>query len=224
MRGVAGRLPNVRPLTLAAAFALAGVTVAAALFVAHTIVAPDRPAAPRLAKAAPAPRPALSHKAESEHAKTPRLTLDEPRAWQASVAPELAPDDAARIGALPPAAPDDGAETGRASWYALPGATASGEAMDETALTAAHPTLALGSEVLVENLDNGRAVVVRINDRGPFVGDRIIDLSKGAAQEIGMVEAGVADVRVRAIDTGATGAVNDLVAGGTLGRLSPLSR
>jgi rare lipoprotein A len=223
MRGVAGLLPNVRPLTLAAAFALAGVTVAAALFVAHTIVAPDRPAAPRLAKTAP-PR-TLAHQTESEHRKAPRLKLEDQGAWEASVAPELAPDadDAARLGALPPAQSGE-AETGRASWYALPGPTASGEAMDETALTAAHPTLALGSEVLVENLDNGRSVVVRINDRGPFAGDRIIDLSKVAAQEIGMVEAGVADVRVRRIDTSATGAINDVVAGGTLGRLSPLSR
>jgi rare lipoprotein A len=214
MRGVAGLLPNVRPLTWAAAFALAGVTVAGALLVAHTIVAPDRPAAPRLAKAAPQPPRTVAHQTESEHRKAPRLKLEDQGAWEASVAPELAPDadEAARLGALPPPAPDE-AETGRASWYALSGPTASGEAMDETALTAAHPTLALGSEVLVENLDNGRAVVVRINDRGPFAGDRIIDLSKGAAQEIGMVEAGVADVRVRPVDTSATGAVNDLVAG-----------
>jgi hypothetical protein len=142
MRGVAGLLPNVRPLTLAAACALAGVTVAGALFVAHTIVAPDEPAAPRLAKLAPTPAKIVAHQPTSEHRKARRLKLEDQGAWEASVAPELAPDDddAARLGALPPA-PDGEAETGRASWYALPGPTASGEAMDETALTAAHPLL-----------------------------------------------------------------------------------
>ena len=72
-------------------------------------------------------------------------------------------------------------ETGRASWYDLSTKTASGEAMDGEALTAAHNSLPLGSQVRVENLDNGRVVVVRINDRGPFAKDRIIDLSKAAA-------------------------------------------
>ena len=90
-------------------------------------------------------------------------------------------------------------ETGRASWYDLNTKTASGEAMDASALTAAHPTLPLGTEVRVANLDNGRAVVVRINDRGPFAKDRIIDLSRAAAEELGMIDAGVAVVRVTPI-------------------------
>ena len=72
--------------------------------------------------------------------------------------------------------------------------------MDETALTAAHPSLPLGTKVKVDNLANGRSVVVRINDRGPFTKDRIIDLSKGAAAELGMIKAGVARVRVSPVE------------------------
>ena len=72
--------------------------------------------------------------------------------------------------------------------------------MDGDALTAAHNTLPLGTRVRVANLDNGRAVVVRINDRGPFAKDRIIDLSKAAAEQLGMIEDGVARVRVTPID------------------------
>ena len=73
------------------------------------------------------------------------------------------------------------AETGPASWYDFTTATASGEIMDGDALTAAHRTLPLGTKVLVENLGNGRAVVVRINDRRPAVKGRIIDVSRAAA-------------------------------------------
>jgi peptidoglycan lytic transglycosylase len=88
------------------------------------------------------------------------------------------------------------AETGRASWYDIAANTASGEAMDGDELTAAHRTLPLGTKVLVENLGNGRVVVVRINDRGPLVKGRIIDVSRAAAESLGMIRAGVAKVRV----------------------------
>ena len=74
--------------------------------------------------------------------------------------------------------------------------TASGEDMDAEALTAAHRTLPIGTMVLVENLDNGRVVKVCINDRGPFTGNRIIDVSQAAAKELDMVADGVANVRV----------------------------
>jgi len=87
-------------------------------------------------------------------------------------------------------------ETGRASWYKIAAKTASGEDMDAAALTAAHRTLPIGTMVLVENLDNGRVVKVRINDRGPFTGNRIIDVSQAAAEELDMVADGVANVRV----------------------------
>jgi rare lipoprotein A len=89
-----------------------------------------------------------------------------------------------------------GSETGPASWYDFKSRTASGEEMDAGALTAAHPSLAFGTAVLVENLSNGRSVVVRVNDRGPFTGGRIIDVSKAAAARLGMIAAGTATVRI----------------------------
>ena len=88
---------------------------------------------------------------------------------------------------------------GHASWYG-PGfagkKTASGEVFDDTKLTAAHKSLPLGTKVKVTNLENGRSVRVAINDRGPFVGNRLIDLSRAAAHALGMVENGVVRVRI----------------------------
>ena len=99
-------------------------------------------------------------------------------------------------------------EEGLASWYG-PGfhgrRTASGEIYNMYAFTAAHRLLPLGTYVLVTNLENGRRVVVRINDRGPFVPGRIIDLSYAAARALGMVEKGVARVRVVALAEGRPG-------------------
>ncbi|KAA0692405.1 septal ring lytic transglycosylase RlpA family protein [Halopseudomonas laoshanensis] len=94
-------------------------------------------------------------------------------------------------------------ETGRASYYAarLQGRhTANGERYDQSELTAAHPSLAFGTRVCVTNLYNGRETVVRINDRGPFVGNRIIDLSRQAALDLGMIQRGVARVRLSLCD------------------------
>jgi rare lipoprotein A len=90
-------------------------------------------------------------------------------------------------------------QTGRASWYSLDSPTASGEKMDDAALTAAHNFLPFGTKVRIENIANGRSVVVRINDRGPFVAGRLIDLSKAAAEELDIVAVGVADVRLSVI-------------------------
>lgn len=91
---------------------------------------------------------------------------------------------------------------GMASWYG-PGfhgnLSASGERFNQYELTAAHRSLPLGTRVRVTNLNNGRSVVVRINDRGPFIGGRIIDLSMGAASEIGMMSSGVAPVQVEVL-------------------------
>lgn len=75
--------------------------------------------------------------------------------------------------------------------------TASGERFDQHALTAAHRRLPFGSRVLVTNLSNDRSVVVRINDRGPHTRNRLIDLSRAAAEQLGMVGAGTARVRVQ---------------------------
>ena len=91
-------------------------------------------------------------------------------------------------------------ETGLASWYgdAFNGRpTSTGERFDMHAMTAAHKTLPLPGLVEVTNLANGRTVVLRVNDRGPFVDGRIIDLSRGAASELGMLQQGVGRVRVR---------------------------
>ena len=93
-------------------------------------------------------------------------------------------------------------ETGTASWYgeAFNGrSTANGEIFDLTQVSAAHKTLQLPSVVEVTNLQNNRALKVRVNDRGPFAGDRIIDLSRRAAQLLGFERTGTAPVRVRII-------------------------
>jgi rare lipoprotein A len=104
-------------------------------------------------------------------------------------------------------------QLGHASWYSLPSnVTANGEQMDPNELTAAHRSLPFGTRVLVENLANGRSVVVRINDRGPFIGGRIIDLSKAAAASIGMIEAGTAKVRVTTAGGSALAALGETTA------------
>lgn len=91
---------------------------------------------------------------------------------------------------------------GKASWYgeAFHGRlTANGEVYDMAHLTAAHPTMPLPSYARVTNLENGNSVIVRVNDRGPFVRDRVIDLSKRAAELLEYRHMGVADVRVEYI-------------------------
>lgn len=92
--------------------------------------------------------------------------------------------------------------SGTASWYGgkFHGRrTANGETYNQHALTAAHRYLPFGTEVVVTNQNNGRSVVVRINDRGPFSGGRIIDLSHQAASQIGMINSGTAKVTVEVI-------------------------
>jgi rare lipoprotein A len=96
-----------------------------------------------------------------------------------------------------------GVEVGWASWYGKDfhgRRTASGAVYDMYQLTAAHKTLPLGTSAMVTHLDNGKSVMVTINDRGPFVRGRIIDLSYAAAQALGMVEEGVARVRIEVFD------------------------
>lgn len=77
--------------------------------------------------------------------------------------------------------------------------TASGELFDMQAMTAAHRTLPFGTQVRVTNLKSGRAVVVRINDRGPFVKGRLLDLSYAAAKQLGVLRTGLARVRMEVI-------------------------
>ncbi len=97
----------------------------------------------------------------------------------------------------------DFVKTGLASWYG-PGhhgnTTASGERFDMKSYTAAHRTLAFGTVVEVLNVDNGRKVVVTINDRGPYVSGRIIDLSKSAAAQLGCMRKGICRVRLEIVE------------------------
>ena len=92
--------------------------------------------------------------------------------------------------------------SGEASWYG-PGfygnRTANGEVFRPGTMTAAHRTLPFGTRVRVTNLWNGRKAVVRINDRGPFAGDRVIDLAHGAASELGLTSSGIAQVRLEVL-------------------------
>jgi rare lipoprotein A len=94
------------------------------------------------------------------------------------------------------------AQNGKVSWYG-PGfqgrRTANGEIFDTNEMTMAHRSLAFGSKVRVTNLDNGRSIVVRVNDRGPYVGGRIADLSHAAASRLGFVEDGVVHARIELI-------------------------
>lgn len=93
-------------------------------------------------------------------------------------------------------------QTGRASWYGKRfhgRKTASGERFDMNALTAAHKELPLGTKVEVINNENGKRVVVTVNDRGPFHGNRVIDLSRAAASQLGVIRKGTANVTIRAL-------------------------
>ena len=94
----------------------------------------------------------------------------------------------------------DAAQTGMASYYKHGKRTANGERFDPHGYTAAHRTLPFGTRVLVTNLKNGKSVIVRINDRGPFSKNRVIDLSLGAAKVVGLTQSGVAKVKVVRLD------------------------
>ena len=92
-------------------------------------------------------------------------------------------------------------QTGQASWYGSAHhgrRTASGAIYDQTKLTAAHRSLQFGTRVVVTNLANGKSVEVEITDRGPYAGGRVIDLSRAAAQALGMIDSGIANVRIEA--------------------------
>lgn len=94
------------------------------------------------------------------------------------------------------------AQTGPIAWYGKKFAgrkTASGQRFDPTAMTMAHPTLPFGTRVRVTNLDNGKSVVVRVNDRGPTTAGRIADLSQAAAEQIDMVRAGVVEAKLEVL-------------------------
>ena len=98
-------------------------------------------------------------------------------------------------------------QIGLASWYGIEehnNYAASGERFSKHAYTAAHKTLPMGTVVRVTNLENGRDVIVKINDRGPFVGDRIIDLSHAPAKSVDMIQKGVVKVKVEVVSSPST--------------------
>lgn len=112
-------------------------------------------------------------------------------------------------------------ETGTASWYGAPfhgRKTSNGETYNMYDWTAAHKTLPMNTRLLVENLENGRQTTVRVNDRGPFVGDRIIDLSYNVARDLGIVKNGTGQVRITALGEAETVRV---AGGGTEARFLP---
>ncbi|NRG16692.1 septal ring lytic transglycosylase RlpA family protein [Rhizobiales bacterium] len=94
------------------------------------------------------------------------------------------------------------AQCGKASWYQLTSRTASGVMANPEAMTAAHRSLPFGTQVKVENLSNGKSVVLKIVDRGPFVRGRVIDVSRRAARELGFLRKGVARVKVMDAESG----------------------
>lgn len=134
---------------------------------------------------APAKRPSHSHRPTQPRPATPRPL-------------PVAPDSPATV--APDAGP--GVERGQAVWYASGRMTASGERFDKHAMAAAHRTLPFGTKVRVTADATGRAVVVRINDRGPFGNKtRIIDLTEAAARKLGIIDAGHAAVTIEILES-----------------------
>ena len=144
-------------------------------------------------------------------ATAPSASPSKPRATPRPSKPAVPATEpsAPAAGAVPPPPPGEivlETQTGEASYYASKfhlRRTASGERYDETALVAAHRTLPFGTRVRVTNLRNGRSVIVRVIDRGPFASPgkmpRIIDLSRRAAEELGFIREGVAPVRLEVL-------------------------
>ena len=153
----------------------------------------------------PAQAPQQFAQAEPAPAQTVQPVANQPAATEQGAQPWLerertGPPYEANGRWFVPTAEPGYQQTGTASWYGQDfqgRRTASGEAFDQEALTAAHPTLPIPSLVQVTNLENGREVIVRVNDRGPFTGDRLIDLSRGAANVLGFEQQGHARVHVR---------------------------
>jgi rare lipoprotein A len=133
--------------------------------------------------------------------ETMKTPTDPVYSTRAKANPEPGPPLDRSQGLEPPSPPPF--QTGNASWYgaALAGRkTASGERFDPMGFTAAHNTLKLGTWVEVRRLDTGRTVRVKVNDRGPHVAGRIIDLSRRAAEELDLVRLGVVRVEIRVVD------------------------
>ncbi|MAA74934.1 MAG: septal ring lytic transglycosylase RlpA family lipoprotein [Salinisphaeraceae bacterium] len=139
----------------------------------------------------------------SDSARIASALLQPGQLWRLTWLVLLAAGLAACAGRAPPLEFPGASQEGVASYY---GArfhgrqTANGERFDMHAMTAAHPSLPFDTRVRVTHLDSGRQIVVRINDRGPFIKGRIIDLSRSAAEKLGMIRSGVARVRVERLN------------------------
>lgn len=119
----------------------------------------------------------------------------------AEAAPDAPPPKPMQYAGLTETESDDAPfQRGRASFYRHGSRTANGERFDPSGMTAAHPSLPFGTRVRVVRPDTGSEVVVRINDRGPFTGGRVIDLAEGAARRLGIIRAGVAPVALYRLD------------------------
>lgn len=117
--------------------------------------------------------------------------------------PEQSPNIINKLNTVASEAVRKFSQTGIASWYGRQfngRKTASGEIYNMNALTAAHPTLPLNCYVRVTNEQNGKSVIVKINDRSPFEGNRVLDLSYGAAKQLGMVDSGSAKVKIERVE------------------------
>jgi len=196
MVGVAGRL-GWRAVALACCVALAG--CASGERTVGEGASGERPASGGTPPTATVPKPAAPPQRAAVPAKTPPAGPPPPQAAEAEKPDPLAATAPPTI--LSPRAQAD--QVGLASWYGGKfhrRRTASGELFDMRALTAAHPTLPFGSLVCVRSTVNGRTVVVRINDRGPHTGNRVIDLSRAAAEELGMIGLGLKPVELFALD------------------------
>jgi len=129
----------------------------------------------------------------------PTVTPTQPAAPKTSVDVQPAPVPVQPTAKKSPAVPAKLPQTGEASFYGAQHQgkqTASGTIYDQAGFTAAHPSLPFGSKIKVTNLANGKSVEVEITDRGPFAGNRIIDLSQAAAKALEMIESGTATVRL----------------------------
>jgi rare lipoprotein A len=141
--------------------------------------------------------PVIEKKHRSVFARTESLPHGAPIALASpAISAKRHRTDPLTTGSLP-----RGASVGVASFYTEGARTANGERLNPNALTAAHPSLPFGTRLRITSVASGRSVVVRVNDRGPFIKGRAVDVSYSAAKELGMTERGVAKVKMEVVET-----------------------
>jgi rare lipoprotein A len=135
------------------------------------------------------------HRSEFAATQTLRHSASAGPVWQPAIEKRHR-GEPATTGSLP-----RGALVGVASFYTEGVRTANGERLNPNALTAAHPSLPFGTRLRITSVASGRSVIVRVNDRGPFIKGRAVDVSYSAAKELGMTERGVAKVKMEVVET-----------------------